>query len=97
VDLDRWFQLDLALPPGAVTSHYGGRVHVRFDLGSEPMRPPLSAASARDGSRSEAAGTSRTSVASIGRQRSSGMPATRRRRAASTAGSSSTSPCRPAR
>ncbi|RVU19087.1 HlyD family efflux transporter periplasmic adaptor subunit [Methylobacterium oryzihabitans] len=35
--LDRWFQLDLALPPGAVTSHYGGRVHVRFDLGSEPL------------------------------------------------------------
>ena len=35
--LDPVFQLDIALPLEAATAGIGGRVHVRFDHGSEPI------------------------------------------------------------
>lgn len=35
--LERMFQFDLALPEGAIEEGFGGRVHVRFDHGAEPL------------------------------------------------------------
>jgi putative peptide zinc metalloprotease protein len=35
--LQRWFQLEFELPEGAVPGHFGNRVHVRFDHGTEPL------------------------------------------------------------
>jgi putative peptide zinc metalloprotease protein len=35
--LERVFQFELALPQGAAVAHVGGRVHVRFDHGAEPV------------------------------------------------------------
>ena len=31
------FEVELALPPEAAVQHWGGRVYVRFDHGSEPL------------------------------------------------------------
>jgi len=35
--LDPIFQFDLSLPPGTAIGNAGGRVHVRFDHGTEPL------------------------------------------------------------
>jgi putative peptide zinc metalloprotease protein len=39
--LERWFQLDFALPPGTVHNRFEGRAFVRFDHGWEPLGDQL--------------------------------------------------------
>jgi putative peptide zinc metalloprotease protein len=39
--LERWFQLDFALPPGSVHNRFEGRAFVRFDHGWEPLGDQL--------------------------------------------------------
>ena len=39
--LDRWFQLDFAVPPETVKNRFESRAYVRFDLGWEPLGDQL--------------------------------------------------------